>query len=443
MGLWHSLRSWIGNLRRSTDERPTPRIFFSPKTNAGALVNHDTALNYAAVWACVRVITESLSQMAWHVFRQSGDARERMANHPADWVLSTQANQEMSAFTLREILVAWALTWGNGYAEIERDLAGRVAALWPIAPDRVRVDRDRSGQLVYDTLNKSAPNTVLLPSEMFHLHGLGFDGIQGYSVIGLARQSIGMGLAAEQYGSRLFANDSRPSGVLKHPGGMATLSDPAIKRMKEDWQRIYAGQGQHEIAILEEGMEFQAIGIPPDDAQFLETRRFQIQEISRWFRVPPHKIADLSRATFSNIEHQAIEFVVDTLVPWAMRLEQEANIKLFGLNRQTLFTKLNVASLLRGDQQSRYTAYSTGRQWGWLSVNDVRRLEDMNPLPSHIGDVYLSPTNMTALPLIPSASPTVLSGPQNRPVDPEDALRALLAAQVAAHRNGTEAGATS
>ncbi|TKS58683.1 MAG: portal protein [Nitrospira sp.] len=701
-----------------------------------------------------------------------------------------------------------------------------MAALWPIAPDRIRLDRDRSGQLVYDTLNKSAPNTVLLPSEIFHLHGLGFDGIQGYSVIALARHSIGMGLAAEEYGARFFANDATPGGVVEHP---LELRDEARKHIKEDWQKIFAGKERHSIAVLEEGMKYHQIGLSNEDAQFLETRRFQVQEICRWFRVPPHKLADLERATFclpaselvfaeggpksiadlqpgekvwsmngvsgrlhlsvveasvcsgedeilelrttnrmvrcnaahkilarrkypaptggpggyqsirweteyipagdlrvgdtivvlknlptagthtsptrevsvefmefcglllgdgninkdhgvtiargesalymdhyravmqrefqsfgragngrtrnletvavtltegerqtrfasvlaaeeltacgfagtartktvpdwiflltvelrlafvrgyldadghvdkkgrisfasvneyllsqirhlcmscgipvtnareqqatctlpngelfeaisytftcsnpeencriwshdpryqqrlkdgqpfekkgraypryggedfesegcelsrivsiallssepvydlqvaghsfiangiivhnSNIEHQAIEFVVDTLVPWAMRLEQEANIKFFGLNRQTLFTKLNVASLLRGDMSSRYAAYATGRQWGWLSVNDVRRLEDQNPLPPHIGDLFLIPTNMYAVPL-DGTQPTIgppLSPhpPRERPQDPEDVMRAVLAAQVDAHRNGT------
>lgn len=438
MGLLARLSSFIRNFRRTNTDRPTERIWFSPRTATNITVNHDTALNYAAVWAAVRCITESLSQMSWHVFAQKKDARERQAMHPVDWMLSVQTNPELPAFTFRETMLAWALTWGNGYAEIERDMAGRAVAMWPIAPDRIAVDRTAAGQLVYDIRNRYQANTVLLPSDIFHLHGLGFDGSQGYSVIALARQSIGMGLAAEEYGARFFGNDARPSGILEHP---AALKPEAAQRIKDDWQKIYAGTGRHSVAVLEEGMKYNRIGLSNEDAQFLQTRRFQVQEIARWFRVPPHKIGDLERATFSNIEHQAIEFVVDCLVPWAVRLEQEANAKLFGANRQTLFTKMNVASLLRGDQSSRFSAYATGRQWGWLSVNDIRRLEDMNPLPPHLGDVFLTPTNMYAVPLDPNKAvtgpPALAPAPaREQPEDEEDAMRAALAVQLTEYRNG-------
>jgi HK97 family phage portal protein len=434
-------RRFFRALRRSTPARSSDRMYFAPRAHAGLSITHDTALRYSAVWGCVRVIAESLAQMSWHVYRRTtGGGKEMMTQHPVDWLLHRQWNPELSAFGGRETLIAWALTWGNGYAEIERDAAGRAVWLWPIAPDRVKVERTAAGALVYDVTNHGEPNSVLAAEDMLHLHGLSFDGVTGYSVIALARESIGLGLATERFGAAFFGNGSHPGGVLEHPG---KLNPEARQNLKSSWEDAHRGPDNVlRVAVLEEGMKWQAIGIPPEDAQFLETRKFQVQEICRWFRVPPHKLADLERATFSNIEHQAIEFVVDTLVPWAVRLEQEADLKLFGANRGRLFTKLNVNALLRGAQENRFGAYATGRQWGWLSVNDVRALEDMNPLPPHIGDTYLVPINMLALSLT-GDRPTLPLAPaaaEDEPPDAEDVVRAALAAQLAAARTGTQNG---
>ena len=229
---------------------------------------------------------------------------------------------------------------------------------------------------------------------VLHLRGLGSNGIIGYSPIQLHRQAIGLTQAAEQFGATLFKNNARPAAVLEHPG---ELGADAQTRLRKSWEELHTGlENQHRIAILEEGMKLHEVGIPPDDAQFLQTRKFQTLEIARIYRMQPHLIQDLEHATFSNIEHQGIEFVVHTLRPWLVRWEQRILLQLFlERERDEFFAEFNVDALLRGDIASRYTAYATGRQWGWLSRNDVREKENMNPIAG--GDDYLSPLNMTPL----------------------------------------------
>jgi hypothetical protein len=273
---------------------------------------------------------------------------------------------------------------------------------------------------VYDIINKRQPNVVLPASKVFHLHGLGFDGVMGYSVIALARQSIGLGLATEKFGAEFFGNGLHPGGVAEHPG---KLGPQARKNIQESLREQV--KDAHDVLVLEEGMKWNKTTIPPEDAQFLETRQFQVPEICRWFRVPPHKVADLSRSTFANIEHQAIEFVTDSLVPWVKRWETEADVKLFGANRGAFFTKFNVNSLLRGDQASRSAAYNSAVMTGYMTINEVRELEDMNPLPPAIGDVIYRPLNMQ---VVSVRNGRILS-PQ--PVLPEPTEPALPPAQQA------------
>lgn len=438
----NALRTAFRALRISRPEKPDSSSFsWFPRTNAGIAVDHDTALTYAAVWACVQVICGSVSQMGWHVYRPVAGGRKRVSSSPAEWLLDIQANPETNAFNFREALLRYALLWGNGYAEIERDLAGRAMWMWIISPDRVCVDRDSNGQLVYDVRNQGRANTVVPAEDMFHLKGLG-NGITGLSVVSYARQSMGLGLATEKFGSTFFGNGARPGVVLEHPG---LLTEPAQERLRESFMKKNSGDKALGVEVLEEGMSLKTFSIAPNDAQFLETRVHQVLEICRWFNVKPHKIAELSRATFSNIEESNIDHVVDTCLPWVIRLEQEANVKLFGANRGALYTKLNVASLLRGKLADRYQAYATGRQWGWLSPNDVRAWEDLNPLPPHIGDLYLTPTNMMAMSLdpdapiigVPAQAPQSQRMPlpeqpsSDQPQDLEERLRMILAQQVA------------
>lgn len=362
--------------------------------SGGVKVNEDTALTLGSVWACVRVIAESLSGLPWLVYRRRRDGgRDLQNDHPLNWILDIQPNPEMTAFTFRETMLAHVLTWGNAFAEIERSAAGPTW-LWPITPDRVEVHRI-NGDIWYEVSNEGAPPTWLSSDEMLHIRGLGFDGLVGYSVIKMAARSVGLGIAIDEASSQLFSNDSTPGGVLKHPG---RLSDTARANLIESWQKRHGGPyNRRKVAVIEEGMDWVQTGLPPEDSQLIQQRQFTATEICRWFRVPPHKIADLSRATFSNIEHQSIEFVEDTLRPWAERLESEANVKLFGRNnRGTLETIIDLEERKRGDTASRSAYYVAMFDRGILSINEVRQRENLNPIGPD-GDKRFVPMNMVLL----------------------------------------------
>jgi HK97 family phage portal protein len=286
------------------------------------------------------------------------------------------------------------LLWGNAFAQIIRDGRGVVLALYPLLPDRMTVDRTTDGHLYYE-YRKDTGYVILLPEDVLHIPGLGYDGLIGYSPIAMAKNAIGMAIATEEYGSKFFANGASPGGVLEHPG---VVKDPA--RIRESWNVVYQGSGNaHRVAVLEEGMKFQPIGIPPEQAQFLETRKFQINEIARIFRIPPHMIGDLEKSSFSNIEQQSLEFVKYTLDPWVVRWEQAMQRTLLSpTEKKDYFIKFNVDGLLRGDYQSRMNGYAVGRQNGWMSSNDIRELENLNRIPEELGgDLYLINGNMTKL----------------------------------------------
>ena len=295
------------------------------------------------------------------------------------------------------------LLWGNAYAQIIRNGKGEVVALYPLMPDRMTVDRDKNGHLYYkytkswdDAPTMETGSVILDPSDVLHVPGLGFDGLVGYSPIAMAKNAIGLAIAAEEYGSKFYANGAAPSGVLEHPG---TLKDPA--RVRDSWNSTFGGSSNsHKVAVLEEGMKYTPISISPNEAQFLETRKFQINEIARIFRVPPHMVGDLEKSSFSNIEQQSLEFVKYTLDPWVVRWEQALQRTLLSEEeKKTLFFKFNVEGLLRGDYASRMNGYATARQTGWMSANDIRELEDLDRIPAELGgDLYLVNGNM--LPLV-------------------------------------------
>ena len=297
------------------------------------------------------------------------------------------------------------LLTGNAYAQIIHNARGDVVALYPLMPNRVTVDRDSQGRLYYryrkssddaPEVSKNKPSDVILPpSDVLHILGLGFDGLVGYSPIAMAKNAVGLAMAAEEYGAKFFANGAAPSGVLEHPG---TLKDP--ERIRESWQSTFGGSANsNKIAVLEEGLKYTPIAISPEQAQFLETRKFQINEIARIFRVPPHMLADLEKSSFSNIEQQSLEFVKYTLDPWVIRWEQAMNKSLLlESEKRNVFTKFNVDGLLRGDYQSRMTGYATARQNGWMSANDIRQLENLDRIPEELGgDLYLINGAMTKL----------------------------------------------
>lgn len=370
-------------------------------TYAGTAVTEENALTFSAVYACVRVLSESVAMLPLLTYRRlANGGKQKATDTPIYNLLHRSPNPEMTSFEFRETLIAHVATWGNGYAEIEWSNSGQPLALWPLNPAKMQITR-RNGQLVYLYTLPSGEERPLASWRIHHVRGLSSNGIVGYSPIRLAMQSIGVGLALEEYGARFFGNGARPGGVLKHPG---VLSDGAYKRLKESWSAENEGlSNAHRLKILEEGLDYEAIGIPPEEAQFLESKKFQVNEIARWFRIPPHMLADLERATFSNIEEQGLEFVIYTLGPWLTRHEQAIERDLLTeAERQTLFVEYLVNGLLRGNITSRFQAYQLALQGGWMNPNEVRTLENMNPYEG--GDTYLMPLNMAPAGSTPSTS---------------------------------------
>ena len=293
------------------------------------------------------------------------------------------------------------LLYGNAYAQIIRNGKGEVIALYPLMANRMSVDRDDKGHLYYQyqMQDSDAPTmkngtVILKPSDVLHVPGLGFDGLVGYSPIAMAKNAIGLAIATEEYGAKFFANGATPGGILEYPG---TVKNP--EAVRESWTKGFSGNNSHKVAVLEEGMKYTPISISPNEAQFLETRKFQIDEIARIFRVPPHMVGDLEKSSFSNIEQQSLEFVKYTLEPWIVRWEQSINRALLSESEKAAyFVKFNVDGLLRGDYQSRMNGYATARQNGWMSANDIRELENLDLIPPELGgDLYLINGNMTKL----------------------------------------------
>ncbi len=368
-------------------------VFGARPLASGVSVNETSAMKYSAVYAAVRLISETIASLPCFVYeRIESGGKTRAPKHQMFRILHDKPNTEQDSFKFWEQAMVGLLLWGNAYAEIQFDGAGRPVALWPLLPDRTRAIRapDGSGELEYETRLPEG-KLVRLPSyRILHIAGLGYDGITGKSPIQMTKEAIGLGLATEQFGATFFGNGAKPGGVIEYPGKM---SETGRKNLRESWELMHKGlDKQHRVAILEEGAKYQALAIPPNDAQFLETRKFQVAEIARIFRVPPHMLADLDRATWGNVEQESISFVVNTIRPWLVRIEKALGFKLF--EDPKYFAEFLVDGLLRGDTKSRYEAYAIGRQWGWLSADDVRALENMNPLPNKQGQQYLTPLNM-------------------------------------------------
>ena len=377
--------------------------FFMGGTTSGKSVTERSAMQMTAVYSCVRILSEAVAGLPLNVYRYNDEGgKEKAVDHPLYRLLHDEPNPEMSSFVFRETLMTHLLLWGNGYAQIIRNGRGEVIALYPLMPNKMTVDRDANGQLYYryqhsnDEVNTMDTGSVILrPTDVLHIPGLGFDGLVGYSPIAMAKNAIGLAIATEEFGAKFFANGATPGGILEHPG---TVKDP--ERIRESWNRAFSGSGNAgKTAILEEGMKYTPISISPNEAQFLETRKFQINEIARIFRVPPHMVGDLEKSSFSNIEQQSLEFVKYTLDPWVVRWEQSIQRQLLNPDEKSrYFVKFNVEGLLRGDYQSRMQGYATARQNGWMSANDIRELEDLDRIPAEDGgDLYLVNGNMLPL----------------------------------------------
>jgi HK97 family phage portal protein len=381
-------------------DKPTNSVgggfsFLFGGTSAGKAVNETTAMQTSAVYACVRILAEAVASLPLHIYEKNADGGKKVtAEHPLYRLLHDEPNEEMTSFVFRETLMSHLLLWGNAYAQVIRDGRGIPVAIYPLLPSKMAVDRADKGGLVY-TYNSDKGQIKLRRDQVLHVPGLGFDGLIGYSPIAMAKNAVGMSIATEEYGASFFSNGANPGGVLEHP---AVVKD--IQRVKDSWNNQYQGSSNaHKIAILEEGMKFQQIGIPPEQAQFLETRKFQINEIARIFRVPPHMVGDLEKSSFSNIEQQSLEFVKYTLDPWVIRWEQSlAQSLLLPDEKSTVLIKFNLDGLLRGDYASRMQGYSVGIQNGFMSVNDVRGLEDMNLLADEEGgNLHFVNGNMVGL----------------------------------------------
>lgn len=401
---------------------------FNYTSNTGEEINERTALENTAVSAAVRIIAESIASMPFMVYeRIKTGGKNKAIKHPLFSLLHDAPNPYQTSFVFWETMVSHMLLWGNAYAEVEWGPDGEVKNLWILRPDMTRplVD-ERNGTLYYQTTALDGQVFNLPYYRVLHIFGLGFDGLMGYSPIRLYREAIGLAKATEKYGAKYFGNGAKPGGVLEHPNN---LSKDASDRLRDSWNQMHSGlDNAHRIAILEEGLTYKQIGLPPEDSQFLQTRQFQIAEIARIFRVPPHMLGELSRSTNNNIEQQSLEFLTHTLNPWVVKIEQAVNLKCMTQNeRKKFFAEHIVEQFLRGDIQTRYNSYQIGRQNGWFSANDIREKENMNPIPDEEGgNAYMVNTamqpikNMLTNPLVPIIRPVTKKSVPEYPDGKED-----------------------
>ena len=385
--------------------RESGQTFVFGKAESGETVNEKSAMQIATVYACVRLLAETVASLPLHLYKYTdsdGRGKTRATDHPLYKILYRQPNPEMTSFSFFETMMTHLLLWGNAYAQIIRDGRNNAISLYPLLPENVEVDRDEKGQIyyIYHAYTDEKPgekdkDIYFRSDEIFHVPGLGFNGLVGFSPVAMMKNELGTTLAVEKYGSSFFKNGAQPSGVLEHPN---ILKNP--EKIRENWAEIYGGASNaHKVAVLEEGMQYKAISLPPEDSQFLSTRQFGVNAICRIFRVPPHMVQDLEHATFANIEHQSIDFVVHTLTPWLVRFEQTIITKLLIENeRDEYFPKFNVDGLLRGDYKSRMEGYQIGINSGFMSPNDVRRLEQLDEIPDEKGgNNYMVNGTMTKL----------------------------------------------
>ena len=387
--------------KRNTSDLKNPKQWLidalvGRKAISGVYVTEETSLKFMAVYAAVRIISETIASLPLRVYRRlSNGGKEKAPNHQLYRILHDSPNPEMTAFTYRETVMAHLLGWGNSYSEMVKNGYGEILELWPLLPSRMRVER-AGGVLIYHYTLPNGTEIIIPRDYILHIPALGYDGRIGYSPIRMAQEAIGMGLALEEFGARFFTNATNIGGVAEHPG---QLGKQAHENLEKSLQEKYEGLGKsHRLLILEEGMKYQKVTIPPNEAQFIESRRFQLEEVARIYRVPKHLLQDLTHATFSNIEHQSIDFVVHCIRPWLVRLEQGYNLKLFKeSDRESYFAEHCVDGLLRGDIKSRYEAYHTARMDGWLNADEIRELENLNPMEEGQGKVYTVPLNMVNL----------------------------------------------
>lgn len=389
------------------------RIPYVSRTVAGVAVTPDTAITVSAVWGCLKYISESIASLPWHVFEESDAGATMQRSNPIDWLINKRPNPEWSSFQLRETLLHWAMRYGNGYAEIERDLQGRPFALWPIHPDRVQTCRDPvTGALYYEVSNGTQGTVNLEARDMFHIRGFG-EGPVGVNVIQYAAQSIGWARAAQLFGASIFGNGATPSVVVKNkkPLGIAGL-----KKQRAEFQKLYGGPNNaNRTAHLDNDASIETISLDAEKTQLVAVHQFLVAEVCRWFGVPPHIVAELSRSTNNNIEQQSIEAVTRCLMPWVKRLEDEADFKFFGQSRRNYFTKINMMAILRGDAKSQAEAFQIYRNIGVYNADEIRTRLDENRIgPAKGGDKYLVNGATTTL-----EQAGALMAPDPKPAEPK------------------------
>lgn len=384
------------------------RVYNGPRTLAGVAVTPDTAVTISTVWACLRYLSQTVGVMPWRVMKEVKDGANIQKNHPVDWLLWKRPSPEWSSMQFRETLTHWALRWGNGYAEIEPDQLDRPYAMWPIHPERTFVcraiedgysssgDPILEGELFYEVNNgdgTGAGRVKIAAKRMFHIRGFG-EGPVGVNVIQYAAESLGWAKAAQLFGASFFGNGATPATVVLNKKPLKTKG---LQRQRAEFEQLYKGpRNANKTAFLDNEADIKTIGLDAEKSQLLQTHQYLVEEICRWFGVPPHKVMHLLRATFSNIEQQAIEVVVDSVSPWVKRFEDEADFKLFGQNRSNLYTKINMRALMRGDSKTRGEYYKLMREAGAYSPNRILELEDENTIGPD-GDIHTMNSTYTTL----------------------------------------------
>ena len=395
-------------------------------SSSGVHVNASSALKYTPFWAAVRIISGTLGACPFKTFEHlKAGGKRPVPEHPAYTLLHDRPNDYMDAITFKETRQAHVLCYGNGYAEIQRDGGGRPVALWPLLPDKTTRKMTPKGTPYYEVRTPDNQTVTLADENVLHVKGLGFDGYTGYDVVTFHREALGYGMAVKEFGSRFFSNGASPGGVLEHPN---TLGKPALEHLKESWNAQHQGlSNAHRLQILEEGMKFHETGVDPKKAQALEVQKWTVDDCSRIFQIPPHKLGSMEFSKYNNVEQLNIDFYCTTMLYWFCKWEQEVDYKLFmPSERGRIFAEIIADAVLRGNIKDRYEAYGIGRQWGFLNINDIHAKENMNPI-GPAGDVYLDPLNM-----VPAG--TLPKNPSTNGAADDDANKGRSDAVYQAHR---------
>jgi HK97 family phage portal protein len=429
MGLRTHIAKWLTTAKRATLAHPPAwlvDIFSGSPASAGVRVTPRDALQYTPFWAAVRQISGTLASLPFKVYeRLDGGGKRPRSEHRVYGLLHDRPNPYMDALTFVETRQAHALCYGNGYAEIQRDGAGRAIALWPLLPNKTRRKLDAGGVPYYEVTLPTGGTVAIADENVLHIKGLGFDGYTGYDVVSFHREALGYGMAVKEYGARFFANDANPGGVYESPN---PLTDKAYQRLKDAYEKAHRGlTNAHRIAILEEGTKWNAVGVDPQKAQALEVQKWTVDDCARIFLMPPHKIASMEFSKYANVYELNIDFYISPMLYWFRKWESEVSYKLFGSGeRGRLFAEILAEAMLRGNLEAQAAYFKAGREGGWLCADDIREKMNMNPLPDGKGQIFLQPLNFAEAGTAPPA-------PQASPQPDGDPIRAahegLLAAQ--------------